>query len=463
MTTYYVGITIGPIIETLLLASRPASLWCVSAMFSWLSEDICNRALHIGGDIISPYYPNEKSMEHYSVVSEGVGKYHDRIIFKLDAENIDTLKVRIADLIEDSKEALADELVSDQLAEESGESQETLKKMIHKYLQIHYIIEEKSDADSKNCILRLSTYLDALELCPLFVVEQYIQPIVTLFEGKDDAHHNELVKLCFGRANGNTSVLDQSGKVKDIGNIANSMPESDIKIFNYYAVVQADGDEIGKLLSTFDADEKIKEFSRKCLKYTTVAAQMIAGFGGMTIYAGGDDLLFISSLENQQGKTVFELCSEIGKTFAIIFENSGVTLSFGISINYKHFPLYETFKDALRMLETAKSVKTKDEKKNKTAIHIRKNSGQSVRLRFTNQGVIYKNLQTLLKPQTDSIVLDSILYKIELYRPILAAALSSEQDILYKLIRAGSVFFTEQDFCSNEALQKIGLNILAAI
>ena len=60
MTTYYVGITIGPIIETLLLASRPASLWCASAMFSWLSEDICNRALRIGGDIISPYYPNEK-------------------------------------------------------------------------------------------------------------------------------------------------------------------------------------------------------------------------------------------------------------------------------------------------------------------------------------------------------------------------------------------------------------------
>lgn len=31
---------------------------------------------------------------------------------------------------------------------------------------------------------------------------------------------------------------------------------------------------------------------------------------------------------------------------------------------------------------------------------------------------------------------------------------------LYKLMRAGSVFFTEQDFCSNEALQKIGMNIL---
>ena len=68
MTTYYVGITIGPIIETLLLASRPASLWCASAMFSWLSEDICNRALRIGGDIISPYYPNEKSLVIFDAI-----------------------------------------------------------------------------------------------------------------------------------------------------------------------------------------------------------------------------------------------------------------------------------------------------------------------------------------------------------------------------------------------------------
>lgn len=463
MTTYYVGITIGPIIETLLLASRPASLWCASAMFSWLSEDICNRALRIGGDIISPYYPNEKSLEHYSVVSEGVGKYHDRIIFKLDAENIDTLKVRIADLIEDSKEALADELVSEQLAEKSGVPKEELEDVLKKYLQIHYIIEEKSDDSVKNCILRLSPYLDAAELCPTFKVNQTIQPIATLFEGKDDEHHNNLVKLCFEIENGNTSVFDKNKKVRDIESIANSDTSSDRKIFNYYAVVQADGDSMGRLLSSFDSDEKVKKFSKQCLNYTTAAAQKIVGFGGMTIYAGGDDLLFISPLENQQGKTVFELCTEIGKTFAETFEDSGVTLSFGISVNYKHFPLYEAFKDALHMLETAKSVKTDDEVKNKTAIHIRKASGQSVKFRFTNQGVIYKNLLTLLENQVDSIVLNSILYKIGLYCPILAAALSSGQNMeeTFKNLFDSEYHNTVEEFITS--VQKALVDIYTAV
>lgn len=41
MTTYYVGITIGPIIETLLLASRPASLWCANAVHSRLFRKGC--------------------------------------------------------------------------------------------------------------------------------------------------------------------------------------------------------------------------------------------------------------------------------------------------------------------------------------------------------------------------------------------------------------------------------------
>lgn len=83
MSEYYVGITIGPIIETLCMASRPASLWRASSMFSWLAEDICNKAIDIGGTIISPFYPNasKKTANEYSVTTTGVGKYHDYIHF----------------------------------------------------------------------------------------------------------------------------------------------------------------------------------------------------------------------------------------------------------------------------------------------------------------------------------------------------------------------------------------------
>lgn len=126
--SYYVGITIGPIVKTLMLASRPASLWCASAMYSWLSEDICNRALRMGGNIIFPYYPDKKSANQYSVVSEGVGKYHDRIIFNLDAENIEALKKSITNLINDSKNALANELASDRLAKVADEPQKNAER-----------------------------------------------------------------------------------------------------------------------------------------------------------------------------------------------------------------------------------------------------------------------------------------------------------------------------------------------
>ena len=432
MNEFYVGITIGPIIETLNLATRPASLWCASAMFSWLSEDLCNKAIGMGGSIISPYYPNAKYSEKYSVTAEGVGKYHDRIIFKVCAESAEKLTADMDKIVSDAKQALANELVSDKLAKKAEKPADSLKKIIVNYLQIHYVIEEKTNIDKQNCILRLSPYLDASELCSSFGTDQSVQPIMTLFEGKTYDRHNDLVRLCFGINNGNTSLLDRFGRVRDIANICLYKIASDRKIFNYYAIVQADGDNIGNLLSSLTNDEDVNNFSKKCLSYTNEAAKLISEFGGMTIYAGGDDLLFISPIENQEEKNVFELCNEIAKKFKNAFEEfSNVpTLSFGISVNYLHFPLYEAFSDTLVLLkDIAKKVKTDTEEKNKAAIKIRKNNGQYVRFRYTNNGTIYSDLQKILKPQTDTIVLKSMLYKMDVYRQVIIASLSEKMNL----------------------------------
>lgn len=440
MNEYYVGITIGPIIETLKLASRPASLWCASAMFSWLSEDICNKAIDMGGKIISPYYPEDSKKEkrEYSVTAAGVGKYHDRIIFKIFENDRESLKSKVDQMITQAKEALANELVTDEFVKTTGQSSEDLKNVIVNYLQVRFIITGVQG--TCNCILSLSPYLDAAELCPSFNVDQSIQPIMTLFEGKSDDKHNELIKRCFGLKYGENSVVEkttgENGEtvhtVRDIKSIAESVAGSNRKIFDYYAIVQADGDSMGKLLENLNNDDAVETFSKICLDYTSKAAGMINKFGGMTIYAGGDDLLFISPLENKDGKNVFELCAEINKDFQDLFaetyENNIPTLSFGISINYKKFPLYEALNDVLNLLEEAKKAK-KGEKKNKTALHIRKSSGQSAKFRFTNKGSIYDQLQYLLKHPTDNIILDSMLYKIGLYRPIIIASLSSGRDI----------------------------------
>lgn len=454
MPKYYIGITIGPIIETLTTASRPAALWCASSMFSWLSEDICNRLIDKGGMIISPCYKDKKSPAEYSVVSEKAGKYHDRIICSVEAEPDDAVKKLVDDVVSNSKENLAETLMK-AFPEKDKSKRADLKKAIIQYLQIHYIIEKASESD-KNCILRLSPYLDAAELCPAFQADQTLHPIVELFEGKENSH-NTYLKKCFNIKNGHTSLLyDNEKKIRDIEHIANGNPDSDQKIFNYYAVVQADGDNMGKLLESLQSDDEVKEFSKTCLNYTTSAAKMIDEFGGVVIYAGGDDLLFIAPLENagknMEKQNLFQLCNNIADIFRNSFNNykDSPTLSFGISINYKHFPLYEAVSDALGLLEEAKKVpkievkrkssddagSTEDDKsekkeekpeKNKTAVHIRKSSGQSMKFRYTNGSEVYRQLDKLLKPEADCVVLNSMLYKIGLYRPILTAVLASEE------------------------------------
>lgn len=448
MSEYYVGITIGPIIETLCMASRPASLWCASSMFSWLAEDICNKAIDIGGTIISPFYPNDskKTANEYGVTRTGVGKYHDRIIFRVKPDNLDSLNFKVKQMIKDAKQALANELVTDGFTETPGQSKAKLQKVIVDYLQVRYVITEAKK--QCNCILYLSPYLDAAELCPSFSIDQSIQPVMTLFEGKNDETQNEFVKKCFElKYSGNSIIkkINEKGKIvykiRDIESIAQSVSGDDRKIYNYYAIVQADGDSMTKLLKNLHDDEAVNDFSKICLDYTSESANKINDFGGMTIYAGGDDLLFISPLENKNGKTVFELCSDINKCFQNIFKDHKnekgeyvykdniPTLSFGNSINYKKFPLYEAFKDALTMLDEAKKIEKDEDQKNKTAVHIMKHSGQSVKFRYLNNGVLYNQLVEILKIQSDSVFLHSMMFKIDLYKPLLIVALKNDNDL----------------------------------
>lgn len=44
-------------------------------------------------------------------------------------------------------------------------------------------------------------------------------------------------------------------------------------------------------------------------------AELIGDYGGVTIFAGGDDLLFLAPLANQNDKTLFDLFDEIRKEF----------------------------------------------------------------------------------------------------------------------------------------------------
>ena len=89
MANKYIAVTIGPIFDTINLASSPSALWAASYLFSMLSKNICQTLTENGvakEEIISPYYdPDDELLNN----NDGVGLFHDRIIFRAESFPID--------------------------------------------------------------------------------------------------------------------------------------------------------------------------------------------------------------------------------------------------------------------------------------------------------------------------------------------------------------------------------------
>jgi hypothetical protein len=54
---------------------------------------------------------------------------------------------------------------------------------------------------------------------------------------------------------------------------------------------------MSKILGTLENDEKCRAFSKTCLEYCSEVAKRVNSYGGITIFAGGDDLLAIVPCE----------------------------------------------------------------------------------------------------------------------------------------------------------------------
>lgn len=385
----YVGITIGPIFDTISETTKPAGLWFASSLFSDITRRFC-AAIHcsenlLKGDILSPYYDKKESF------ADGVGKYHDRIIFKTDhysKAELDRIVCKV------KRETILNFPTEDALRREKE------IKFLMDYLQIHYVVIEEGALPDKNAILALSPYLDALELLKYFPDNQENNPFERMLRDGKEHRSNELVikSVLFRQINRTTNQFySGAGKrrIREIQEIALGLSKEDsqFKKNSYFAVVSADGDSMGAFLSSLDKDEDITAFSRACLAYDKTVAKMIGAFGGMTIYAGGDDLLFLSPIEGEGGKSIFTLCGEINGAFQAevraAFEGREEvlttipTISFGIVVRYYKYPLYEALAGSRTLLSYVKS-KTE---KNAIAVQMEKHSGQRMGVLIPHRSV----------------------------------------------------------------------------
>lgn len=377
----YIGITIGPIIDTLNLAKTPAMLWYASYLFSQLTAEICRKMTAKGiteEKIISPYYASA------DVKKDGIGRYHDRIIVQTD----DTGTVQ--DCINAAKKAIIEDIKKD-LNDTVGK----YNSFFENFFCIHWAKAEISG--NENPIIVLGKKLDALEQMPSFLPAIETHPIVELFSGKKGKKQdkNTYIKNCAFLEGFDEKVLSQlviedgeGQKFRSIPGIARGKepennddpPQSDEKYLRYFAVVQADVDSMGKYIESLETSKNIRDFSKECIQYTSSAAKIIGDYGGMTIYAGGDDLLFLAPLKSVDGNdTLFDLLDEIRNEFVKtdFGKDGGPTLSFGVAIRYEKFPLYEA-------LEAARTALFGDAKKypdkNVIVVDFQKHSGQGGKL-----------------------------------------------------------------------------------
>ncbi len=405
MSEICTGITIGPIVDTISLTSTPAGSWAASTLFSWVSREMLRELFIRGGlkseDVIMPYVEWKDGKLHFPAFAEkameqGIGVLCDRIVLRGDQlEN-----VRIA------RENVLRNL-SQRLAEIDIGTEEDNDQWAKAYFRITAVKTEVPEG--KNSVIALDEILNPAELEPVFVRREENSPILTLLanvssdDEKTASDQNSKIRNSFLVQGTKDWALSSHGRnIRSIGNIAKGFEDGEKWASKkYYAVIAADGDNMGQIAKRLDTQEKIREFNKHFLDYTGKIALAIRGFDGLPIYSGGDDLLAIVPLygydpENSQiQRSVFDLMDYCSCIFRDSFKNEIQqiqqanemlpegkkaplpTLSFGVSVQYYKSPLYEALSCARNEESNAKY---STNCKNAISFHLRTHSGHSHQL-----------------------------------------------------------------------------------
>lgn len=429
----YTAINIGPIVPTITMARRPRELWAASYLFSYLMECIIAKIMEeIGNDedrLISPALLSEVENP-----IKNVGLYPDRVFI---SGEFDVKKV-----VGEATEIFANSIKIE-------------KKMVERYINIMYVsIDYNSQKEAESPIKQLNRLLDCMELynrplendslnkvlklirmtsgSPLFQLAEKGNEFKVPMLAEIAAHQLSLVDNNIWNAICKTAKDKEQELEKDKKKgkndkfsvedyfyqwIKEQFPNEYKSYYKYICVVQADGDCMGKIVSSLPL-YKVKDLSKTLLEYGCAASRLIEGYGGLPVYAGGDDLLFIAPVvsdyeyEVKSGvikpiQNIFGLLYEIDALYKNVDEKVGelgrpvqkmkrwdgvetisemhTSVSYGLSITYYKYPLYEALEDARFLLfGKAKNMPGK----NAVAWCLRKHSGSGFEGAFTKENKV---------------------------------------------------------------------------
>lgn len=423
----YAAINIGPIIDTISMARKPRELWAASYLFSFLMECIIEEIKKKGKTIVSP-----ASLDSNKKI--GVGLYPDRIYLK------------------DIKDEELKDVVDKAFGTFSAKTE-----IGRDYINVMYVSIESEDGEG--VIKTLNQLLDCTELYNRPVSDKSRGDVLDLIQEK---YGSPLFMHAFGYPKFKIRALEKIAtyqllKLKDQAEIekkpcdeAREKENKDKAVdlettedefykqikakfkndyhsyHKYICVVQADGDNMGSIISALK-NEEVMTLSAALLGYGEKACGMIKEFGGLPIYAGGDDLLFLAPVVSDQGN-IFGLLSKIDACYKeTVDEAMGenkisrpekdgealhTTLSYGLSVSYYKYPLYEALKSARELLfNTAKNVQGK----NAIAWCLRKHSGTGFSGSFckdASKGKVYQIFTKLMTCSESEEVISAIAHKL---------------------------------------------------
>ena len=481
MKNHYLAFTIGPLLHTITRARKTRELWAASYVFSLLMRKLLEELKDF--DILLPHTVFDEQGKLPSA-HLGAGIWPDRCFVRIGDKTPD-----VETIINNACEALAKEL-------DTTEKLRTFIKVYP--LKANWegtSINEgaiSGDANDLIPIHRLNRLLDNLELATPYQPEEksnlnqllahkdqiralyatakhtasrvFIQlsdgtirlpslPELALCEIKKHSDdriadiYSNTVEVPFNKEI--IKIRQQEGRPKDLFSdqkkeqiyidLKDALPKGTIAFrHKYIAVVVADGDNLGAAITEIskdDADgEKLKAFSKKLMNFSREAVKKVADYGGLPIYVGGDDLLFLAPVTNENAdcKHVFELCDKLNDDFKEKMDST-TSLSFGVSINYYKHPLGEAVSEAFKLEKKAKTFKIchkedtasgENHAKQALCFQVRKHSGQQygASLWMSNESKSKELFMKMLEKNVDDVFLTSIMHKFQSIPSLLANA-----------------------------------------
>lgn len=460
----YTGISIGPVIRTLNMARKPRELWAASYMLSYLMKCIYSQIpqqMRIVSPIVSEneipnnvgIYPDrlyvegeldaksvfEKSKEEFlkgvGLTCDSFDNYFNLMSAVYDADKdsiaIDELSQKL-DVMElcnfaadiDSTGAIYNvispfkkkESLLYKLATGEEFSMETLAEIATVQLMD---IDPKKWKDARGDAKVEEKVIENLKKDLAKIGREIPDDLLVNWEDFYDKLSKNFEK----------EVKSESGKTKT---------ETQLKSYHkYFCVVQADGDNVGKTISHSKLEnEDVKKISEALVEFGKKATEIIENYGGFPIYAGGDDLLFIAPVvgkakkEDSKYVNILDLLDMIekdafsGVSEAVtdankpegIFDNGKkieASLSFGVSITYYKYPLYEALESARHLLFDVAKNKDRFPNKKAVACKLRKHSGGTFEAAFSRVNADFVGkFSKLIANSADGDIVSSIAHKI---------------------------------------------------